>query len=85
FFSFIYSPVSMVLGLISTISSRKHEYEADAFAGKTTGDPDSMIGALKKLSVTNLSNLTPHPLKVFLEYDHPPVLARIKAIRKLER
>ncbi len=84
FFSFIYTPISMVLGLISTISSRKHEYQADAFAGKTTDDPESMISALKKLSVTNLSNLTPHPLKVFLEYDHPPVLARIEAIRKLQ-
>ncbi len=82
FFSFIYKPVSMILGLISTISSRKHEYQADAFASKTTGDPESMIVALKKLSVSNLSNLTPHPLKVFLEYDHPPVIARIEAIRK---
>jgi STE24 endopeptidase len=41
-----------------------------------------MITALKKLSVDNLSNLTPHPLKVFLSYSHPPVLERIKAIRK---
>jgi STE24 endopeptidase len=82
FFSFIYTPVSMILGLISTISSRKHEYQADAFAAQTTGDPASMISALKKLSVTNLSNLTPHPLKVFLEYSHPPVLARIEALRK---
>lgn len=83
FFGFIYTPISMVLGLISTISSRKHEYQADAFASKTTGDPESMINALKKLSVTNLSNLTPHPLKVFLEYSHPPTLARVEAIRKL--
>jgi STE24 endopeptidase len=82
FFGFIYKPISMILGLISTISSRKHEYQADAFAVQTTDDPGSMISALKKLSVTNLSNLTPHPLKVFLEYDHPPVLTRIEAIKK---
>jgi len=42
-----------------------------------------MINGLKKLSVDNLSNLTPHPLKVFLDYSHPPVLERIKAIRRL--
>lgn len=84
FFSFIYRPVSMALGLLSTISSRKHEYQADAFAVKTTKDSVSMINALKKLSVKNLSNLTPHPLKVFLEYDHPPVLERIEAIRKIK-
>jgi hypothetical protein len=44
--------------------------------------PDEMISALKKLSVDNLSNLTPHPLKVFLQYSNPPVLERIKALRK---
>jgi STE24 endopeptidase len=44
-----------------------------------------MIGALKKLSVDNLTNLTPHPLKVALSYSHPPVLARIQALRHLMR
>ena len=45
--------------------------------------PEAMITALKKLTVDNLGNLTPHPLNVFLHYTHPPVLERIKAIRKL--
>ena len=44
--------------------------------------PEAMIDALKKLSIDNLSNLTPHPLKVFVSYSHPPVLARIKALRE---
>ncbi|MDZ4122527.1 MAG: M48 family metalloprotease, partial [Candidatus Cloacimonadaceae bacterium] len=82
FFFFIYTPVSMVLGIIGNMLSRKHEYQADAFAAKTTGSGKEMISALKKLSVDNLSNLTPHPLKVFVEYSHPPVLARIKALKK---
>jgi STE24 endopeptidase len=43
-----------------------------------------MISALKKLSADNLSNLTPHPVKVFLEYSHPPVLERIRAIRNVK-
>jgi len=51
---------------------------------ETTGKPTDLISALKKLSVDSLSNLTPHPLKVFLEYSHPPVLERIKALRKIE-
>ena len=42
-----------------------------------------MIEALKKLSVDNLSNLTPHKMKVFIEYSHPPILERIKAIKKI--
>ena len=81
FFGFLYAPISMILGLLGNILSRKHEYEADAFAAETTKQPGEMISALKKLSVDNLSNLTPHPLKVFLEYSHPPVLERIKALR----
>jgi len=83
FFGFLYTPISMILGIAGSILSRKHEFEADAFAAKTTQQPDEMISALKKLSVDNLSNLTPHPLKVFLEYSHPPVLERIKALRKI--
>lgn len=82
FFGFLYAPINMILGLIGNILSRKHEFEADEFAARTTGNPDNLITALKKLSVDNLSNLTPHPLKVFLEYSHPPVLARINALRK---
>jgi len=42
---------------------------------------EDMVSALKKLSAHNLSNLTPHPLTVFLNYSHPPVLQRIRAIR----
>lgn len=82
FFAFLYAPISTILGLLGTILSRKHEYEADAFAAETTKQPGEMISALKKLSVDNLSNLTPHPLKVFLQYSHPPVLERIRALRK---
>ncbi len=84
FFGFLYAPINMILGLLGTILSRKHEFEADAFAAETTREPTHLISALKKLSVDNLSNLTPHPLKVFLEYSHPPVLDRIKALRKFE-
>jgi STE24 endopeptidase len=54
---------------------------ADRFSVETTQDPQSMVDALKKLSVHNLSNLLPHPFYVFLNYSHPPVLQRIKAIR----
>lgn len=85
FAGFLYAPVSMLLGLFGNILSRKHEYEADRFAAETTENPVALIEALKKLSVDNLSNLTPHPLKVFLEYSHPPVLERVNALRAIER
>ena len=80
FFGFLYAPISMIIGILGSVLSRRWEYQADAFAAETTGESDSMIAALKKLSVDNLSNLTPHPLYVFLHYSHPPVLARIRAL-----
>jgi len=82
FFGFLFAPINMVLSILGNLMSRKHEYEADAFAVSTHGKPESMIAALKRLSVDNLSNLTPHPLNVFLNYSHPPVLQRINAIRR---
>ena len=80
FFGFLYSPISMVLSIAANYISRRHEFAADRYSVQTTRNPDAFITALKRLSVDNLSNLTPHPLKVFLEYSHPPVLRRIKAL-----
>jgi STE24 endopeptidase len=84
FFAFLYSPIEMILSVFGNMLSRRNEYEADSYSVKTYKKPLSMIAALKKLSVENLSNLTPHPLKVFLNYSHPPVLERIRAIRKMD-
>jgi len=81
FFGFLYTPINMVFSVFTNILSRKHEYEADRYAVDTYRKPEAFITALKKLVVDNLSNLTPHPAKVFLYYSHPPVLERIKAIR----
>ncbi|MFC1874518.1 M48 family metallopeptidase [Chloroflexota bacterium] len=82
FFGLIYTPVEMVLSVALSILSRRHEYEADRFAVQTIDEPVSLIDALKKLSVDNLSNLTPHPFYVFLNYSHPPLLKRIQAIQQ---
>ena len=75
------SPFLRVLSLFTQKLSRKHEFEADEFAVKTYGQPNVLISALKKLSIDNLSHLTPHPLKVALDYTHPPILKRIEALR----
>jgi STE24 endopeptidase len=79
-FGLLYSPLSLVIGLLMNIISRKNEFEADRYA-KTTFDSDSLITALKKLSVNNLSNLVPHPVYVFFYYSHPPLLERLRALR----
>ncbi|MBL3658467.1 M48 family metallopeptidase [Fulvivirga sediminis] len=80
-FGLLYSPISTLLGIAMNIFSRKNEYEADAFA-RDTYNGDSLSTALKKLSVDNLSNLYPHPAYVFVNYSHPPLLARLAAISK---
>ena len=82
FFGFLYTPISMVLSLFLNALSRKHEYEADHYAVETTGVREPFITALKKLTVDNLSDLSPHPLKVFMEFSHPPVLRRIEALKR---
>ncbi len=81
FFGLLFTPIEMILGIVMQLLSRKHEFEADRYAVEVTEDPDSMADALKKLSANNLSNLTPHPFYVFLNYSHPPVKERIEHIR----
>jgi len=82
FFAFLYAPIDMLIGIGNNVLSRKHEFEADHFAAKTCGGGSDLTGALKKLSVDNLSNLTPHPAMVFFKYSHPPVLERIKRLQQ---
>jgi STE24 endopeptidase len=61
--------------------SRRFEYQADAFAGATMGETQSLIQALRKLSEKNLSNLTPHPFYSGFYYSHPTPLERERALR----
>jgi STE24 endopeptidase len=82
-FGLLYSPISTLLGIAGNVMSRKHEYEADAFAAMLFR-PEPLQNALKKLSVNNLSNLRPHPLHVFVNYSHPPLLQRLGALERLK-
>jgi len=85
------APAFLVFGLLSgTITfwfsplgnmlSRKHEYEADAFAREAMGSPAPLIGALRRLSDKNLTNLTPHPLYSGFHYSHPTLVERERAL-----
>ena len=85
FFGMLYAPIELVLSVFMQIFSRRNEYEADRYAAETTGNAGPMVEALKKLSLHNLSNLRPHPLYVFLNYSHPPVLQRIEALRGIQQ
>lgn len=78
-FSMLYSPVSLLVGILMNMFSRKNEFEADAFAKETyKGEP--LQSALKKLSINHLSNLTPHPKYVFVHYSHPPLAQRLREL-----
>lgn len=79
-FSLLYSPISMVLGIAMNFVSRRFEYQADSFA-QHYGLSDGLINGLKKLSVKNLSNLTPHPAYVRVHYSHPPLLRRMEHLQ----
>lgn len=81
FFSLLYSPVEFILSVFLQSLSRRHEFQADRYAVETYSGGATLAEALKKLSRKNLSNLTPHPFYVFLNYSHPPVLRRIERIR----
>ena len=81
FFGLLYSPVALLLSIPLNAWSRHHEFQADRFAVDTTGRGETLISALKRLAETNLSNLTPHPLTVTLDYSHPPLTDRFDAIR----
>ena len=82
FFSMLYAPVSMFTSIVTTAISRKNEYEADKYSYDTTKNREALVSMLIGLSANNLSHLTPHPLKVFLSYSHPPVVDRIKAVNQ---
>lgn len=83
FFAMLYAPLDFFISIFMQILSRKNETAADRFSAETTRDPQSMVAALKKLSVHNLTNLRPHPLYVFLNYSHPPVLQRVRELHEL--
>ena len=79
-FSFVFSPIGLIIGIFLNILSRKNEFEADDYA-KTTYDGNALQLALKKLSVDTLSNLYPHPLYVFVHYSHPPLIQRLSNLK----
>lgn len=85
------APAFLLFGLLSgTIEfwfspllnrlSRKHEYEADAYAKGMVGAAQPLITALRKLNEKNLGNLTPHPAYSGFHYSHPTLLEREAAL-----
>lgn len=70
------------LSPLSSLLSRKHEYEADAFARDAMDSEAPLVKALRKLHKKNLSNLTPHPVYSGFHYSHPTLLERESALNQ---
>ncbi len=81
-FGVLYSPISTILSLGMNMLSRKNEYEADRYAASFNCS-EHLQSALKKLYVNTLSNLTPHKAYVFFHYSHPPLLERLRGLKKV--
>ncbi|SNZ00368.1 M48 family metallopeptidase [Flagellimonas pacifica] len=79
-FALLYSPISEITGLAMNYMSRKFEFQADDYA-KNTFAAMPLVTSLKKLSKNSLSNLTPHPVYVFVHYSHPPLVERIRNLK----
>lgn len=71
-FTFLFSP-------LLSITSRRNEFEADAFAAKHSNSQD-LISALVKLYEDNASTLTPDPLHSAFYDSHPPASVRIQRL-----
>jgi STE24 endopeptidase len=78
-----FSVLSIFISPLQNRFSRRHEYEADAYAIEATGNAAAMQTALIKLSTKNLSNLTPHPWYSAFHYSHPTLAERLEAINSL--
>ena len=79
-FVLLASLVTFWFSPLANLWSRKHEYEADAYAADVMHSPLELVGALRKLTEKNLSNLTPHPAYSTFYYSHPTLLERENAL-----
>lgn len=81
-FSILIIPIQRFGSVCSSWISRSFEYSADQYAARASNNPEALISALKKISADSMANLQPHPVKVFFDYSHPPILERIRVLRK---
>ena len=71
------------LSVGSEALSRRNERQADSFSVAYTGSAKDLATGLLRLSKDSLSNLTPHPFYVFINYSHPPVLERVRRLEAM--
>lgn len=80
-FAILMEPIGKLLGVMTNAWSRRHEFEADAYAADATGDPTPLATALKRMTADHLSHPSPCALRVWLDYSHPPLLERLRHLQ----
>jgi STE24 endopeptidase len=81
-FGLLSGSVTFWFSPLGNLLSRRHEYEANAFAREAMGGPASLVSALRKLAQKNLTNLTPHPWFSGFHYSHPTLVEREAALQR---
>jgi len=79
-FFILLEPANRALGVLFNAWSRRHEFEADAYAAEVTGDATPLGSALKKMTSDHLAHPSPAALRVWLDYSHPPLVERLRAL-----
>ena len=80
----LWEPVNFFMSPMGMAISRKFEREADFYSLGILKTAKPLSTALKKMAKENLSNLNPHPLYVWFNYSHPPLLKRIEYLEAHE-
>lgn len=62
--------------------SRAFEREADRFALELTEAPDAAVSAFRRLAFSNIADLSPPRLAVWVLFTHPPIVERIESFRR---
>ncbi|TYZ59705.1 hypothetical protein PybrP1_011110 [[Pythium] brassicae (nom. inval.)] len=75
----VWAPVEHALAFLSTLLTRRNEFQADAFA-VALGHARALKSGLTKLALENLANMNPDPLYSAYHYSHPPLVERLNAI-----
>ena len=84
FTAIVFSGYGVIVSLISNTASRKDEFEADMFSAKLCGNGKALSTALIKLNKENLSEVNPPKVYTVFNYNHPPLLERIDAIKDVK-
>jgi STE24 endopeptidase len=83
-FFILLEPANQALAVLFNAWSRRHEFEADAYAAQVTGDAAPLAAALRKMTSDHLAHPSPAPLRVWLDYSHPPLVERLRALSAVQ-